>query len=117
MTQYKFLASTITATTGTLTESGMDASSDVGEIWNEAVDRYEKDTETKFKKIKRVNNADDVLAHIQVIEGTFKKHRHDGSKTDKFRTLMSKALDPIDRIGNVVAGAASMVRTDALPIC
>jgi len=113
ITESKFLVSTSMTATGTPPEP---ASSDVGDIWKEAIDRWEKDTETKLEDLKEASNTDDVLAILQEREEKFKARRHNGSKTDKLRTLMSKALDPIDKIGNVVAGGAALVRTEALSI-
>ncbi len=105
------------ATTSNPTEPRVDASTNFDEIWKEAVGRYEKDTGTKFKDLDEAKNADDVLTQIQEREEKFKGHRHNRSKTDKFRTLVSKALDPIDRLISMVAGLASTVRTEVLPIC
>ncbi len=49
------------ATTGKPPEPRVDASSNLGEIWKEAVGRYTKDTETKFQDLDRADNADDIL--------------------------------------------------------
>ena len=104
------------ATIGNLVESRIDISRNFGEIWKEALGRYEKDTETKFQDLEGAESPEDVLIQIQEREEKFKGHRHSGSKTDKFRTLVSKALDPIDRILSVISGVASTVRTRFLPI-
>ncbi len=61
LTQFRFLTSINMATTGKPPEPRVDASSNLGEIWKEAVGRYTKDTETKFQDLDRADNADDIL--------------------------------------------------------
>ena len=117
VTQFDILNSTNMATTGNTTEPRVDASSDFSEIWKIALGRYEKDTETNFQDLDSANNADDVLTHIRESEENFKNHRHPGSKTDKFRKLVSRALVPIDGICSVTAGAVSSVRIEVLAVC
>ena len=96
-------------------ESKADATIDIGVIWREAVDSYEKTTIVKIESLARATNVDEILNDIRERETKFKGYRHDGSKLDKFRTLISKSLNPIDKVGNMVALAASTVRRQSLP--
>ena len=57
---------------------------------------------------------DQVLNDIGEDEGRFKRHRHDGSKSDKFRTLVSQSLAPIQSVGGIVAHATKTVRSSAI---
>ena len=86
------------------------ATTDVGAIWKAAIDRYEKVTMVKIETLARANNVDEILDEIHGREVKFKGYRHDGSKSDKFRSLVSKSLGPIEKLSNIVALAASTVR-------
>ncbi|KAF5716200.1 ankyrin repeat-containing protein [Fusarium globosum] len=50
-----------------------------------------------------------VLEAIEDKEEKFKWRRHDGSKIDKFRTLVKEALAPIQLIGDIVVNATKTV--------
>jgi hypothetical protein len=47
-------------------------------------------------------------------EKNFSSHRNDGSRLDKFRTLLSRSLTPIEMWGDIVTNATKTVRN--LPI-
>lgn len=96
-------------------ESKAGATIDVGAIWKVAMDRYEEITTVKIESLTGASNVDEILKDIRERETKFKGFRHDGSKLDKFRTLVSKSLNPIDTVGNMVALAASTVRRQPLP--
>jgi len=108
-------SSTDMATVDPAAETSTDTSNDISAIWKAAMDRYEEETKIKIYSLDRARNVNDILTHIQEREKKFRAHRHDESRTDKFRTLVSKSLGLIDAIGNLVAGAASMVRRKPLP--
>lgn len=93
------------------TQTVTDATSDVGILWKAAVARYENITMTKVECLPRANNADMIIDEIYRREAMLKAQRHDGSKLDKFRSLINKSLSPIEKIGNIVASAASTVRS------
>jgi hypothetical protein len=97
-------------------ESKADANTDIGAVWKAALDRFEKITMVKIESLAGAANVDDILNEIHERETTFKDYRHDGSKLDKFRTLVSKSLDRIDKVGNMVALATSTVRKQSLPV-
>jgi hypothetical protein len=54
---------------------------------------------------------DEILDEIHGRETKFKGYRYDGSKSDKFKSLMSKSLGPIEKLSSIVASAASTVET------
>ncbi|KAL9611964.1 MAG: hypothetical protein Q9167_003404 [Letrouitia subvulpina] len=81
---------------------------DIDAIWREAIDRYEAITSIKIKLLAGASNVDDILNGIRERETAFKGFRHDGSKLDKFRTLVSKSLDTINKLGEMIASTASM---------
>ena len=86
------------------------ATTDVGTIWKTAIDRYEEVTAVKIQSLAVVNNVDDILAEISERDMKLKGHRHDSSKSDKFRTLVSKSLSPIEKLSNIGASVAAAVR-------
>jgi ankyrin repeat domain-containing protein 50 len=83
---------------------------DVGALWKAAIDRYEEITTIKIKSLAGANNVDEILDEIRGRDAKFKGQRHDGSKSDKFRSLVSKSLGPIETLSNIVASAALAVR-------
>ena len=93
-------------------QPGSSMESDVEEILRTAICRYETTTGTKLESLAKANTLDDVQNEIRNREALFKSHRHDGSKTDKFRTLVSKSLKPIEKVSEIVAQASSNVSTD-----
>jgi hypothetical protein len=90
----------------------VDATTDVGAIWKEAIDRYEEITKVKIESLTRASNVDEVLSETRKRKTLFQSYRHGETKLDKFRTLVSKSLSPIDKVGSMVASAASAVRNN-----
>lgn len=88
----------------------IDATTDIGEIWKEAIDSYQQITKVKIESLTPAGNVDEVLSATRESEIKFKGYRHDGTKLDKFRTLVSKSLGPIEKVGSIVASSASAVR-------
>lgn len=95
-------------------ESKADATIEFGAIWKVAIDRYEEITMVKIQSLAGANNVDEILNDIHERKTKFEGYRHDGSKFDKFRTLVSKSLSPIEKVCNMVASAASTVRKQPL---
>ena len=83
---------------------------DIGTLWKAATDRYETATGVKIESLTKANNLDEILGQIQGNMASFKAHRHDGSKLDRFRSLVSKSLSLIEQLSKIVATAASSVR-------
>ena len=86
------------------------ATTDIGAIWNAAVDHYEDITDVKIGALAGSNSVQEILAQIQEREMKFRSHRHDGSKLDKLRTLVANSLTPIQLLGGIVAHATKTVR-------
>lgn len=104
------LSSMSMASHGPLAKPQMPDTTYIGGIWKEAVDQYEKTTAVKLESLDRANSVDEILDGMREREKKFKDFRHDGSKLDKFRTLLGKSLKPIDMVGDVAAAASSAVR-------
>lgn len=83
--------------------------SDISLLWQSAIDRYKAIT-GKEVDLKRTTNVQQVLDTIEDKEEKFKWRRHDGSKIDKFRTLVKEALAPIQLIGDIIVNATKTVR-------
>jgi hypothetical protein len=90
---------------------------DVAEIWQTAVARYEAITEVKISSLTPANSVEDVLEFTQERSSAFKLFRHPGGKFDKFRTKIGNCLGPIETVGGYLASAASVVRKKALTFC
>jgi len=103
---------TIELSVGTST----DATTDVGAIRKAAIVHYEEITKVKIESVATANNVDEILKEIRERDHIFKGYRHDGSKLDKFRSLVSKSLDPIEKLSNIVGQAAVAVRQKPLPV-
>ncbi|RSL87145.1 hypothetical protein CDV31_016307 [Fusarium ambrosium] len=82
-----------------------DVTSDVGLIWESAVDRYQAITGEQIQQLARAKSVAQILEDINDNEARFKIHRHDGTKLDRFRTLVSQSLSPIQFVGDIVAQA------------
>lgn len=83
--------------------------SDVGSIWQNAVEHYERTTGVKIEQLAKAQNVQQILDDIGGKESRFRLHRHDGSKIDKFRTLVSQSLSPIQSVADIVAHATKSV--------
>ena len=83
---------------------------DLGAIWQEAVDQYEDATKVTIASLPPISNLNMVLNEIRTRETAFRSHRHNGSRLDKFRSLVSKSSKPIEVIGSMIASSASTVR-------
>jgi hypothetical protein len=91
--------------------SAANTMTDVGAIWRTAIDRYKDITEVDLGSIEAADSVEDVLSEIDIREEEFKRTRHDGSKTDRFRSLVSRSLKSIETVSEVVAQGASNVST------
>lgn len=96
-------------TSGSPVQSQMDCANNVNDIWKKAIDHYEKTTTEKINTPAQVKSVDQILDDMHEREKSFRSYRHDGSRLEKFRTLVGKSLNPIERVGNIVATAASVV--------
>ncbi|TAQ84511.1 hypothetical protein B7494_g7175 [Chlorociboria aeruginascens] len=94
------------ATAGLSIRPKADAITDIGAIWKAAIVRYEEITMVKIDSLAGANSVDGVLDEIHERETKFKGYRHDGSKLDKFRSLVRKSMGPIEKLSNIIAQAA-----------
>ncbi|KAI8725461.1 hypothetical protein NCS52_00117200 [Fusarium sp. LHS14.1] len=82
-----------------------DSTSEVGLMWKSAVARYEAISGVQVQQLAKAENVAMILKDIDDKEAKFTTHHHDGSKLDKFRTLVSQSLAPIQSIADIVAQA------------
>jgi hypothetical protein len=54
-----------------------------------------------------IDNVDEVLRETRSQDAKFRAFHHDETKIDNFRTLVSQSLGPIEKVGSMVASAAS----------
>jgi hypothetical protein len=95
-------------------QAAIGPSTDVGAIWSAAVVRYEATTNIKIQSLAGPKTVDEILIDSKERERSFSRHRHDGSKLDKFRTLLGRSLAPIEMWGDIVTNATKTVRN--LPV-
>ena len=82
---------------------------DVGALWQKAIERYEKTTHVKIETLPKVNKVDEILAEVHAKKLVFEGYRNDGSYVDRFRSLVTKSLQPVERLGEIVGSAVSSV--------
>lgn len=109
------LESTKMATVQPPVDARADDVDDVGVIWKEAIVRYEINNKCKIQSLDGASSVNEILIKIRNAEKNFDLYRHDGSRLNRLMTLVSKSLNLVDKISNVVASAASTVRRISLP--
>ena len=82
-----------------------DGTSDLGLLWKSAVAQYEAIAGVQFQHLAKARSVSQILDDIDDKTAKFKSHRHDGSKLDRFRTLVSQSLAPIQSLASIVAQA------------
>jgi len=68
----------------------------------------------KIQSLVEVNNVNEILNDIHERETKFKAHRHDDSKLNKFRTLVNKSLNLIEKLNDMIASITSTIRKESL---
>lgn len=91
------------ATANTTTPSNPDATTDMEEAWRAAVQRYEQNTLKKITILPSATSVDDIMNTVKGQQTLFSNHRHDKSKFDKLRTLLTKVMNRIDLVCDLVA--------------
>ena len=84
--------------------------SDLGHVWEDALDKYCRDTGTDMKHLPQMKwNVSAIMREQerQVVE--FNNYRHNKSMTDKFRSTVSRNSTVIQAVASVVANTASSV--------
>jgi hypothetical protein len=87
----------------------MDTTTDMDEIWKDAIDEFENTAKVKIGNLSLANNVKAVLNETSDTRKDFEKFRHDDTKLDKFRKLVGNSLGLIEKIGGMIASAASTV--------
>ncbi|KAL6890079.1 hypothetical protein GGI43DRAFT_416335 [Trichoderma evansii] len=97
------------------TQTGNDAGqvSDLTQLWQSAVEDYEKRTK-KSLRLAQFSNIDQIMKGTEGLSNEFKDFRHDRSKTDNVRTAFKNNLWLIQKIVNTVqvVGNAASVRLE-----
>jgi hypothetical protein len=90
---------------GPSSESG----SDLAQLWEKAIDEYEKKTKKSLKR-SPVRSMEEVIKSTEEETKGFKAYRHDGGKADKIRTafknnmgLIQKVVGAVQILGNAAA--------------
>jgi hypothetical protein len=86
---------------------------DIGRLWQDALDRYCKDIGTNAAQYLPQTkwSISAIVADQQRQVETFNKYRHNKGLTDRFRSVISKNSDVIQSVADNVANAASSVRS------
>jgi hypothetical protein len=85
-------------------------------MWKSAVARYEAIAGVQVQQLAKAENVAQILKDIDDKEAKFTTHRHDGSKLDKFRSLVSQSLAPIQSIADIVAQATKTASLSTLQL-
>lgn len=84
---------------------------DVAQIWNSAIVRYKEaagfDKSFDINTLSSATNIEDVVCISDNNLKKFQNFRHDGGGCDKFRTFVADHLEPIEKVAEFVADAAS----------
>ena len=84
--------------------------SDIGAVWEEALDKYCKDTGTNIKYLPQMKWTIAAIKADQERQiDSFNKYRHNKGLTDKFRSAISRNSDVIQSVAENVANAAATV--------
>ena len=85
-------------------------SSDLELIWNEAINNYTSITgNDNGITMGRTASISEVLTELDEMRKSFSNRRHDGSKRDKFRSLVRDSLTPIQVLSEIAAHASKAV--------
>jgi hypothetical protein len=86
--------------------------SDIAQLWQKAVEDYEKRTK-KSLHLAQFSTIDQIMKGTEGLSNEFKDFRHDRSKTDNVRTALENNLWLIQKVVNTVevVGSAASVRS------
>lgn len=95
----------------TQVESCAGEASDLAQLWQRAVEDYEKRTK-KSLHLAKFSNIDQIMKGAEGLSNEFKDFRHDRSKTDNVRTALKNNLFLIEKVVKTVevVGSAASVR-------
>lgn len=83
--------------------------SGLGSVWQNAVVRYQETTKVDLGSLAQANSVEDILIEINKSAEKFGRKRHDNSKLDRFRSLVSDSLLPIQVMTEMVSQVLSDV--------
>ena len=87
-----------------------EAVSDLAQLWETAVEEYEKRTK-KSLRLTQFRSVEDIMKGTEGLSNEFKEFRHDQSKSDKVRTAFKNNMWIVQKVVNtvqVVGNAASV---------
>lgn len=84
--------------------------SDIGDLWTQAIDDYCKTTGRNIKQVRHTKNTDDLIKEQENELDRFNKFRHNGRTTDRLRDLVSENSD-------LILSTAQQIGTAATPVC
>jgi fungal STAND N-terminal Goodbye domain len=94
---------------GTQPGNDVEQVSDLAQLWQSAVEDYEKKTK-KSLRLAKFGSIDEVMKGTEGLSNNFKEFRHDQSKVDTVRTafrnnlgLIQKVVDTVQVVGNVAS--------------
>ncbi|CZR57803.1 uncharacterized protein PAC_07692 [Phialocephala subalpina] len=81
---------------------------DIGRAWEDALDKYCKDTGTNIKYLPQMKwSVTAIINEQQRQVETFNSYRHNKGLTDRLRSMISKNSDVIQSVANNIANSAS----------
>ncbi|KAF8860934.1 hypothetical protein BDZ45DRAFT_293513 [Acephala macrosclerotiorum] len=81
---------------------------DIGRAWEDALDKYCKDTGTNIKYLPQMKWSVSAIVNEQQRQvETFNSYRHNKGLTDRLRSMISKNSDVIQSVANNIANSAS----------
>lgn len=84
--------------------------SDIGRVWEDALDKYYKDTGTNIKHLPQMQwNVSAIRDEQERQVEAFNRYRHNQGLVDKFRTAISRNSKVILSVTKLVTNAASSV--------
>jgi hypothetical protein len=105
----------LTLSASMATQVGIDArrASDVAQLWQSAVEDYEKRTKKRLR-LAQFSNVDQIMTGTEGLSNEFENFRHDQSKIDNVRTAFKNNLWQIQKVVNTVQviGTAASVRLE-----
>ncbi|KAJ5870780.1 hypothetical protein N7455_005721 [Penicillium solitum] len=101
----------------TQVESCAGEASDLAQLWQRAVEDYEKRTK-KSLHLAKFSNIDQIMKGTEGLSNEFKDFRHDRSKTDNVRTALKNNLFLIEKVVKTVevVGSAASAFPPAMPV-
>lgn len=85
-------------------------STDIADLWGDALSDYYKTTGQDLKTLPRFTSVSDIMDDAQLKNDLFDAFRHDKGKVDKLRSAVSRNSDLVMKGAEYIAQAATPVR-------